>query len=126
MNQQDYNDQLNAIISAMKADIKKAAEDAISDAYSDILPYIVSDTEMNAMCQAADIVQSIIAGRFEFDGNYIVVEPAREFSPRVRLEFTTQKYDALRDAIIAKMPKCPKDAKIKQLEETINDMSNWR
>ena len=100
--------------------IREQAKEALCDFESDVLPYVEDDTIMNAQIQAIDIVENILKGRFEWDGGYILVNSAREFSPRVRLAFSTTRYDQLRDNIIARMPECPKDAKIKALEEELN------
>jgi hypothetical protein len=99
--------------------IRDEAKEVLSDFESDILPYIDEDTIFNAQFQAVDIVESILAGDFEWDGDYIIVSKAREFSPRVRIAFDKMKYDRLRDNIIAHMPKCPKDDKIAALEEEL-------
>lgn len=96
--------------------IRKAATDVLHDFESDVLPYVEEDTIANAMIQAEQIVKDIICGDFEWDGDYIRVKPAREFSPSVRIKFSSANYDTLRDKIIERMPECPKDAKIKSLE----------
>ncbi len=97
-------------------EIRRVAMEALSDIEVDILPYVESDTFENVAIQTEQIVQNILAGRFVFDGDYIHVNAVREGSPRVRLAFTAHNYDTLRDKIIERMPKCPKDAKIAALE----------
>lgn len=99
--------------------IRKEAKEVLSDFESDLLPYIDEDTIFNAQIQAVDIVENIIAGDFEWDGDYIIVSKARRFSPRVRIAFNKMKYDRLRDSLIEHMPKCPKDDKIAALEEEL-------
>ena len=99
--------------------IRKQAQDLLGDIESDILPYIEEDTTYNAMYQAGDIVRKIIEGRFEWDGHYIVIHSVRPLNPRIRLEFSACQYDTLRDKIIERMPACPKDAKIKALEDQL-------
>lgn len=96
--------------------IRAKVSELLFDVESDVLPYIDEDTQMNASIQAEEIVKNILSGRFVFDGDYIVVNNVREFSPRVRFAFTSLDYDNLRDKIIERMPKCPKDAKIAALE----------
>ena len=99
--------------------IRSQVSNVLSDVESDVLPYIEQDTEMNASIQAQDIVKNILSGNFVFDGDYIVVNNVREFAPRVNFAFTTHDYDKLRDNIIERMPKCPKDAKIAALESQL-------
>ena len=99
--------------------IRLQVSELLFDVESDVLPYIDEDTEMNASTQAQNIVMNILQGNFIFDGDYIVVNNVREFAPRVRFEFTSLEYDKLRDKIIERMPKCPKDAKIAALESQL-------
>ena len=100
-------------------DIRSQVSKVLSDVESDVLPYIEQDTVMNASIQAQDIVKNILSGNFIFDGDYIVVENVREFTPSVLFAFTSNDYDKLRDTIIERMPKCPKDAKIAALESQL-------
>lgn len=113
-------------MSALEEKIKEVADrirlqvsELLFDVESDVLPYIDEDTAMNASIQAQDIVKNILSGNFIFDGDYIVVNNVREFAPRVRFEFTSMEYDNLRDRIIERMTKCPKDAKIAALEHQL-------
>lgn len=100
--------------------IKKEALEVIGNITVDVLPYVEKDTLFNAEIQAAEIVKAIIEGRFDWDGDYIVINTQiRDLTPRIRMEFTTGQYDALRDNIIARMPACPKDAKIASLQEDL-------
>ena len=113
-------------MNALEEKIKEIADHVRSqvsallfDVESDVLPYIDEDTAMNAAIQAQDIVKNILSGNFIFDGDHIVVNNTREFAPRVRFAFTSLDYDNLRDKIIERMPKCPKDAKIAALESQL-------
>ena len=99
--------------------IRKQVAETLLDVESDILPYVEDDTASNAEIQAGEIVRNIIAGKFVFDGDYIVIDNVRDMSPRVRLVFTSLDYDSIRDKIIERMQKCPKDAKISSLESKI-------
>lgn len=99
-------------------EFKKVAEGVLGDAYCGILPYVLDDTVLNSKAQAEDMVRDIIAGNFDWDGDYIVIS-AREFSPRIRISFNAIMYDSMRDALIERMPKCPKDAKIAALEDAL-------
>ena len=99
--------------------IRKQVAETLLDVESDILPYVEDDTASNAEIQAGEIVRNIIAGKFVFDGDYIVIDNVRDMSPRVRLVFTSLDYDSIRDKIIERMQKCPKDAKIAALESQL-------
>jgi hypothetical protein len=118
---------LEQFLERVKDDIAKEAINALQEAYSDMLPYISEDTEMNAAYQASDLVRNIIAGRFEWDesGEYINIQSVREYSPSVRIAFTSFEYDSLRDKIIERMSKCPKDAKIEMLERKLKECRKW-
>lgn len=118
---------LEQFFEQIKDGIAKEAVAALQDAYTDLLPYLSDEVEQNAACQASELVQSIIAGRFEWDesGKYIRIQSYREFNPTVRIAFTSFEYDSLRDRIIERMPKCPKDAKIEMLERQLRKYSRW-
>lgn len=118
---------LEAKLKEFAEKIRETAEETLGDLHCGLLPYVVDDSIMNAHVQVQDLLVNILAGRFEWDGdNYIAVNSAREFSPRVRIEFSSFQYDALRDRIIERMPKCPKDAKIKELEDRLEIAYNYR
>lgn len=99
--------------------IRKQVEEALFDVECEVLPYIEQDTVANAYYQAQEIVGNILEGRFEWDGDYIVIGGMRELTPRIRINFIPYKYDKLRDKIIERMPSCPKDAKIAELEDEL-------
>ena len=123
--EQDQENKLASKIEEMKIKIKLAAHDVLDDVYSDILPYILEDTMFNAKIQSEEIILKIIAGDFSFDGDYAVIDSPRNINPKIRIKFTASQYDRVRDAIIERMPTCPKDAKIKELEiriKTIGEM----
>ncbi len=123
MNEEMRREALNKILEGFAEQMASVAKDAIGDCYSDILPYVLDDTDSNAMIQSACIVESLMAGQFDHDGEYITVRhPHREF--RVQMKFTEFKYDALRDRIIERMATCPKDAKIAELEDRLRRAEN--
>ena len=123
----DKTKMLEQFLERVKDGIAREAVVALEEAYSDMLPYISDDTESNAALQASDVVRNIIAGHFEWDesGEYISVKSARDYSPKIRLAFTAADYDSLRDKIIERMPKCPKDAKIEMLERQLKEYYKW-
>jgi len=106
--------------------IRQQAKETLEDFETDLLPYVEEDTIMNAMIQAEDIVRNIVKGNFVWEGDYIRIQGVREYSPSVRIAFSHGQYDQLRDKIIERMPKCPKDAKIAQLEKDLeNAYRRW-
>lgn len=109
-------DKLDNKIKEVADSIRRQVAAALSDVECEVLPYVEEDTIANAMFQAGDIVRNILEGRFDWDGDYIVIRDMRELTPRIRLEFSPHDWDALRDKIIERMPACPKDAKIAALE----------
>ena len=99
--------------------IRKQAVELLQDIEVEVMPYVEEDTIANAMIQAEDIVKCILEGRFQWDGDYIVIEGMRELTPRICLRFNQSKWDSLRDKLIERMPACPKDAKIAALEDEL-------
>lgn len=115
MNEDKQKEILQALLAGFTEQVKAAADEAISEAECKILPYVLEDTQMNAVFQAQDIVESIMEGNFDHDGEYISISHPR-FNSRIRMRFSDFSYDTLRDRIIERMATCPKDAKIAQLE----------
>lgn len=112
-------DKLEQKIQEVSDMIRKSAVEALFDIEAEILPYVDHDTVCNAAIQAEEIVHKILEGRFDWDGDYIVIKEMKELTPRIRIKFSDFKYDTLRDKIIERMPECPKDAKIKALEDEL-------
>lgn len=115
MNEEQQQRILSEMIAGFSEQVKKSADEAISEAECKILPYVLQDTEMNAMIQAQEIVEMILAGKFDHDGEWIKMHHPRHISS-IRMKFSEMKYDTLRDRIIERMTTCPKDAKIAALE----------
>lgn len=111
--------ELEKYFAEIKESTKRHVDEIIGNAYTNLLPYVVDDTDTNAGIQAQDIVNQLLSGNFIFDGDYAVVSGVREYAPRIRIAFTAANYDSLRDRIIERMPRCPKDKKIEQLENEI-------
>lgn len=99
--------------------IRKQAVELLQDIEVEVMPYVEDDTIGNAMIQAEDIVKNILEGRFQWDGDYIVIEGMRELTPRICIRFNQSQWDMLRDKLIERMPACPKDAKIAALEDEL-------
>ena len=99
--------------------IRKQAVELLQDIEVEVMPYVEEDTICNAMIQAEDIVKNILNGRFQWDGDYILIEGVREMTPRISMKFNQSMWDAMRDNLIERMPACPKDAKIAALEDEL-------
>lgn len=121
MNSESQQQILESIIKDFSGKVKDAADEAITGAECVILPYVLDDTIANAMFQAQDIVEMIMAGNFEHDGEYITVKHPRG-DARIRMKFSEHlQYDTLRDRLIERMTTCPKDARIKMLEHSLQE-----
>jgi hypothetical protein len=106
------------IIDDFRKKILAEADEAISNAYSDILPHVENDTFMNVQYRSQTVIENIIAGKFErineksvsvLDDNEITVEIA----------LTDGKWDCLRKSLLSVMPVCPKDLEIQSLKEQL-------
>ncbi len=118
MNEQKIEKELGSHLERFTAEFKKVAEGVLGEAYCNLLPYVLDDTLVNAKIQAEEIARDLISGRFKWDGDYVIVGE-REYAPRIRIKFSSCQYDSMRDAIIERMPSCPKDAKIAALEDEL-------
>lgn len=113
---------LQAKLKEFADNIRKQAEEALTDFECEVLPYVAEDTAMNAVFRSEDIVRKLIAGQFEIDDGYAIVEMGHEINQRIRIQFSDRIYDELRDSIIERMDECPKDAKIRSLEAEIEQL----
>lgn len=111
---------LSEVLREFTEKVRDAADEAIGDAEVRILPYVLEDTDANAMFQAEDIVRSLMGGNFEHDGEYITVRHPR-CNTRIPMKFSDFNYDHLRDKLIERMVTCPKDAKIEMLERQLRE-----
>jgi len=123
MNEQKIEAALTAIMERNSKAIKDAVAGAIDDCHVELMPYLVDDAQANAAIQAGDLIRLIAEGEFEFDDDYAVVRHPRAGDARVRIQMTSSQYDSLRDNLIQRMPECPKDAKIRELESRIDEMN---
>ena len=111
---------LSEVLREFTEKARSAADEAIGEAEVRILPYVLEDTDANAMFQAEDIVRSLMEGNFEHDGEWITVRHPR-CNTRIPMEFSDFSYDPLRDKLIERMVTCPKDAKIESLERQLRE-----
>lgn len=111
---------LSEVLREFTEKVKDAADEAIGEAEVRILPYVLEDTDANAMFQAQDIVRALMEGDFEHDGEWLIVRHPR-CTTRIPMNFSDFSYDHLRDKLIERMAKCPKDAKIERLERQLRE-----
>lgn len=52
-------------LNSFKESMQKVAEDAVSEVYGDVLPYVVSDTEFNIANRVEGCIKNLIAGDFQ-------------------------------------------------------------
>lgn len=109
----------NEIVEKFKAEAMAAIENSMSEIHSDMVPYLNEDTESNARYRAANIVQAILRGDFEFDGSNIKV------NGWVIDRLTSFDYDALVQKIALVAGDKAKDLRIQQLERQIAELSKY-
>ena len=119
MNEKVKNE-LEKHLSNFSKDIERAASCAISNALTDCLPHILSDTEFNIEYRSQDAIRNLIAGNFEREGNYLNIMCGTG-DLRVRLEVSSYEYDNIRKSLIEVMPECPKDLEIQSLKEQLKN-----
>jgi len=109
------------IVEKFKKDALSIVGDAISDLHCEWLPYVESDTEQNVNSRSEEVVGQIIKGKFTIDNNVIIV-PNNGINCRIMIS-TNGFYTSMLDQIIKAMPECPKDLKIKNLEDRIKSIT---
>ena len=119
----NIEDKALEIINDFRKKILAEADEAISTAYSEILPHVENDTFMNVQYRSRAVINNIIAGKFErinessvtvIDDNGITVE----------IKLTDGHWDALRASLLSAMPVCPKDLEIQSLKAQLKDALN--
>lgn len=111
------------ILDTLKVQMHKALDQSITDIHCELAPHFEDDRWGNVTRAAQEVVTKIIAGNFSrVDDEYVYVEDHSGMS--CMLKISTYQYDNMRENLIKAMPKCPKDAKIASLEETIRYMQN--
>ena len=106
------------LVETFKIDATYIVEDAVKRIHSDLLPYVENDTEMNVAIYSQKIIESLLSGDFErVDDGSVRVRSSTGAS--MLLYITDLEYDMIRDNLIRALPKCPKDLKIKALEEAL-------
>lgn len=108
----------NELLETFRKQMLSVTEDAITEVYTGMIPHLEYDTESNVQWQTNAAIRALLAGHFTVEGDYLVVQS--NYPVRVNIKLSTMEYDHLRDNLIKAMPECPKDAKIRALEEQID------
>lgn len=121
----NVSEKYNEIVNSFKEEAKKAVDDAMSEIHCELMPYIESDTHSNVERISQRVVEALIAGKFEHDGEHFIVKGAFE-DVECRIRISTNQYDSVRKSLIDVMPKCPKDLEIESLKERIKLLESER
>jgi light-regulated signal transduction histidine kinase (bacteriophytochrome) len=106
------------ILDQFKKDTEKLVKDAVIKIYTDMLPHIEDDTEMNVQHRSEDIIKNLLAGNVEFyKENTVKVKDTNGVG--VYLTITDNRYDNIRKKLLEVMPTCPKDLEIQSLKERL-------
>ena len=105
------------LMETFKADMAAALDQAHSEMYGSMLPFLTDDTEANAIHRACELLHKIVIGEFEFDGKSLEVD-GHSFGSIG--EFTHSK---IVDVIASVAGDAAKDAKIKRLEEQVAELT---
>jgi len=125
-------DQMETLLESKLGDFKKQLsqinEDALSKLYTDVLPYVLSDTQYNMVNIIDDCLGKIIKGNFKVEidqwNNYtITVEDQNGFTHCLR-ESSTTIWGTLVKAIYDANPQALENAHIKQLEARIESLQD--
>lgn len=124
------DEQMEVLLESKLADFKKQLsqinEDALSKLYTDVLPYILSDTQFN-MVQAIDVcLEKVIKGDFKVitdnHNNYVInVTDHNGFEHTLR-ESNTSIWGTLVKKIFEANPEALKDAYVQQLQARITSL----
>ena len=115
----NIEEKAQAALAEFKKQMMSIAEDAVSICYGDIIPHIESDHAHNTQYRAQAIIKNLLAGNFKAADipNSVVVCDDNGIDTHITI--SDLEHDRMRDNLIKAMPTCPKDLKIRQLEETI-------
>ena len=113
MNDEAKEKYLQNMLSEFATKMKEVAEDVIGSVETEYLPHVLSDTECNVAYRTADCIQSILLGRFEVVGDYIVVNGVHVW---------LTNYDRLATEIYAKAEKQVDNLTIKELESKVRNL----
>jgi hypothetical protein len=118
MNEENIKVELEKVINAGKDQLKSTIDEIIANAYTDILPHVLEDTDCNIQYRTVNAVENLLSGNFEINGDYLNI-PCSTGDVRVRVKLTAHEYDGLRTSLIKVMPQCPKDLEIESLKKQL-------
>lgn len=104
-------------LNSFKESMQKVAEDAVSEVYADVLPYVVSDAEFNIANRVEGCVKNLIAGDFEdvsSDGLSIRLQVSDSYGMKHRIHIAN--YTKMFDKIYEMYKDELQNEKIKALE----------
>ena len=107
-------------LNSFKESMKKVAEDAVSEVYTDVLPYVVSDAEFNIANRVEGCVKNLIAGDFEdvsTDGLSVRLEVSDSYGMKHRIHISN--YTKMFDKIYEMYKDELRNEKIKALEDEV-------
>ena len=122
----ETEEKLKEFIDSLSESIKKSVNETCDNYYSEILPHVADDTMHNASYRAGEAIKSMLAGNFKktTQENTVLVHDGNGVD--IPITITSCQYDHIRDNLIKAMPACPKDLKIKSLQEEIKHLENMR
>jgi len=111
----------NEILEKFRKQVHEEIDKAMTDIHCDLAPHFEDDRIGNVSTRVQQVVSRMIAGEFKrVDGRTVCVEDSEGISCYIKM--THMQHDKIREALIEAMPTCPKDAKIKMLEDHIEDL----
>lgn len=108
-------------LNSFKESMKKVAEDAVSEVYGDVLPYVVSDAEFNIANRVEGCVKNLIAGDFQdvsTDELSIILQVSDSYGMNHRIHIAN--YTKMFDKIYEMYKDELQNEKIKALESEVN------
>jgi len=114
MNEQQQQEFLERKLKEFTDKLTDVAKDIIGDVYCDYLPHVMSDTECNVAFQTAGALEQILRGKFEVDGDYLVVGNVRVYLNNTYNNVCTSIYNAAQDKI--------ENATIEELKKEVSSL----
>ena len=108
-------------IENFKKKLNEACDEAVGTCYNEIVPHIVSDNSHNTQYRAQAIIMQLLAGNFKRSGREGTVIICDDNGIDTDITISDHQYDNIRDNLIKAMPACPKDLKIKQLQNLLKE-----
>lgn len=110
-------------LNSFKESMKKVAEDAVSEVYGDVLPYVVSDAEFNIANRVEGCVKNLIAGDFQdvsTDELSIILQVSDSYGMNHRIHIAN--YTKMFDKIYEMYKDELQNEKIKALESEVKSL----